>query len=260
MTFGSLFTGAGGMDIGLESAGMVCKWQVERDRKCRAILERHWPQVERYDDIRTARPESADVLAGGDPCPTHSRARSIHGSRHPDLSGYFLALVARLRPRWVVRENVPSPSSRVFSAGLDAIGYRTVIISIDAATITGQSRDREFVIGCNQAAWCRFAENLQEREDVAWTDAPRVSKADAAACLTTHPCRYDSSDNYVFEEQPRPAIRILDAEERERLAGFPSGWTTGFAETARAKFYGNCCVPAKAEWIGRRIMEASLKP
>ena len=45
MTFGSLFAGIGGFDLGLERAGMICKWQVENNPFCTKVLEKHWPTV-----------------------------------------------------------------------------------------------------------------------------------------------------------------------------------------------------------------------
>lgn len=47
LTFGSLFAGIGGFDLGFERAGMVCKWQVEIDPFCRKVLAKHWPNVAR---------------------------------------------------------------------------------------------------------------------------------------------------------------------------------------------------------------------
>jgi predicted HTH domain antitoxin/DNA-directed RNA polymerase subunit M/transcription elongation factor TFIIS len=53
MKFGSLFTGIGGIDFGFERAGMECAWQVEKDDYCTKVLEKHWPDVPKHDDIKT---------------------------------------------------------------------------------------------------------------------------------------------------------------------------------------------------------------
>jgi hypothetical protein len=69
-TFGSLFAGIGGVDLGLERAGWECRWQVEIDPFCRHVLEHHWPDVPRYGDIRELDwngVERVDLLAGGFP-------------------------------------------------------------------------------------------------------------------------------------------------------------------------------------------------
>src|SRR5437016_956118 len=84
MRFGSLFTGIGGIDLGLTRAGMVCKWQVETDIYALKVLEKHWPGVARYRDVRYflggkrwRRVRAAwhvDVIAGGFPCQDISNA------------------------------------------------------------------------------------------------------------------------------------------------------------------------------------------
>lgn len=51
-TVGSLFSGIGGMDLGLERAGWRIAWQVEKDAHCRAVLRQHWPDVELHEDVR----------------------------------------------------------------------------------------------------------------------------------------------------------------------------------------------------------------
>lgn len=55
MRFGSLFSGIGGFDLGFEQAGLKCEYQVEIDKDCNRVLSRHWPNVERYQDVTTVR-------------------------------------------------------------------------------------------------------------------------------------------------------------------------------------------------------------
>ena len=52
LTHGSLFSGIGGFDLGFERAGIKTLWQVENDPYAAAVLEKHWPEVEKYGDIR----------------------------------------------------------------------------------------------------------------------------------------------------------------------------------------------------------------
>lgn len=79
-----------------------------------------------------------------------------------------------------------------------------------------------------------------------------LARGPITPALTTHRTRYDSRDCYIW--QPERGLRILDADEREGLAGFPSGWTTGFSQATRARMYGNAAIPQVAEWIGIRIL------
>lgn len=255
VTYGSLFSGIGGMDLGLDWAGLRGCWQVELDPSCRTVLQTHWPDVPKYADVRGIINESSleyvDVICGGDPCPVRSRARSNGASLHPDLSGYFLALVGRLRPRWVVRENVPAPDDVWFDASLAMLGYGTVIVRMDAAKVTGQSRQRDFIIGCHQVTRQELRKLFHDCESGPGKYTTRLGTRQIVSALTTNRTRYDSRDCYIYEST---GLRILDADEREAFAGFPTGWTAGFSEAKRTKFYGNTVVPQLVEWLGRRII------
>src|SRR5258707_247002 len=73
MTFGSLFSGMGGFDLGLEQAGIVeCLWQVEINKHCQSVLRRHWPDVKKRKDVKKVTKASGllrpDIIAGGFPC------------------------------------------------------------------------------------------------------------------------------------------------------------------------------------------------
>src|ERR1700678_4087108 len=104
MTFGSLFCGIGGFDLGLERAGMQCKWQVEIDPYARRVLEKHWPDVRRWDDVRTFPPENwrsqVDLICGGFPCQDISSAGLRRGITEPQsgLWAQFERIVGELRP------------------------------------------------------------------------------------------------------------------------------------------------------------------
>ena len=70
-TVGSLFSGIGGLDLGLERADWEVRWQVENNEYCDQVLENHWPHVTRYGDIQTVDPgelERVDLICGGFPC------------------------------------------------------------------------------------------------------------------------------------------------------------------------------------------------
>jgi DNA (cytosine-5)-methyltransferase 1 len=133
MTFGSLFAGIGGFDLGLERAGMVCKWQVEIDPFCNKVLAKHWPGVKRYGDIKTVGKhnlEPIDLICGGFPCQDISSAgkrKGLAGER----SGLFYEitrLLCEINPRWVILENV----SALLHTGLGEVLRELAEVGYDA--------------------------------------------------------------------------------------------------------------------------------
>jgi DNA (cytosine-5)-methyltransferase 1 len=119
LTYGSLFAGAGGFDLGFDAAGWSCAWQVENDPKAQQVLAQWWPDVTRYEDVTTADGAElapVDVIAGGYPCQDLSVAGKrvgLDGARS-GLFHEFVRIVEEMRsatgnaaPRWVVWENVP---------------------------------------------------------------------------------------------------------------------------------------------------------
>jgi DNA (cytosine-5)-methyltransferase 1 len=109
-TVGSLFTGIGGLDLGLERAGMTVRWQVERDPWCQRVLAKHWPNVQRYKNVEDVGVdlEAVDLICGGFPCQPVSQAGHQKGTDDDKwLWPEFQRIVGLLRPRVVLVENVP---------------------------------------------------------------------------------------------------------------------------------------------------------
>lgn len=154
LTFGSLFAGIGGLDLGLERAGLECRWQVEIDPFYREILERHWPEVPKYGDVRElsgSALEAVDVICGGFPCQPVSLAGRRKGEADPRwLWPEFARLVDEVRPRFVVVENVPglrSLGGAEVIADLASLGYDAEWDSVSAASIGAPHiRERLFIV------------------------------------------------------------------------------------------------------------------
>lgn len=111
MKVGSLFSGIGGLDLGLERSGMKIVWQVEKDSYCQKVLKKHWPEVPCYGDIKeidfsTLPP--VDLICGGFPCQPVSCAGKRQGDKDERwLWPEFYRAICETRPRWVLVENVP---------------------------------------------------------------------------------------------------------------------------------------------------------
>lgn len=121
-----LFSGIGGFSLGLERAGFVTKAFCESDPYCQRVLAHHWPDVPIHSDIRELDGEqyrgTVDVVCGGWPCQTYSRAARGRNT-HPDMLPDFLRIVREVRPRWVIAENVAAVDVCAVGNGFGATGY-----------------------------------------------------------------------------------------------------------------------------------------
>jgi DNA (cytosine-5)-methyltransferase 1 len=235
LTVGSLFAGIGGFDLGFERAGFEIRWQVEIDPFCRAVLAKHWPDVRRYEDVRTVHRapcfddfcggcvESVDVLVGGFPCQdvSHAGARVGIAGERSGLWREFGRLAGELRPRYVVVENVTGLTDRgidVVLGDLAALGFDAEWSVLSACAVGApHTRERVFIV----------AYPASERPGQLW----RIER----------PTNRTAERHLHWTESEPPRERVVN--------GIPD-------RLDRLKSLGNAIVPQEAEWIARRILEA----
>ena len=225
MTYGSLFTGIGGFDLGFDRAGMQCNWQVERDKDCNRVLSQHWPDTQRGNDVCAVTPERfgrVDVICGGFPCQDLSVAGNRKGlaGERSGLWHEFRRIVAEFKPRIVVIENVPglysSHGGRDFLTvirGMAELDYCLAGALLDSQYRgVPQRRDRVFLVGSLGDGRC--AEILFEPESVRGDSPPSREAGEGAASAVARSLRArgnashrEDSDTYIPAVAPAMTTR-----------------------------------------------------
>lgn len=160
MRIGSLFSGIGGLELGLEWAGLgPVVWQVERDPYCQRVLARHWPAATRYDDVCSVGAHNlapVDLICGGFPCQDISfagKGAGLSGERS-GLWFEFARIVRELGPTVVVVENVRALLVRGMDAVLGTLadcGYDAEWSVLSAADVGAPHlRERVFIVAYAQ--------------------------------------------------------------------------------------------------------------
>lgn len=169
LTYGSLFAGVGGFDLGFDAAGWDCKFQVEWDKHCQSVLKKHWPNVPKFEDVRDVNGADltpVDLISFGSPCQDLSVAGKRSGLDGERSGLYFegIRIIKEMRdatngqyPKWAIWENVPgaltSNKGEDFAevlnqmANIGALGIEWHILDAQWFGVP-QRRRRVFVIAC----------------------------------------------------------------------------------------------------------------
>jgi len=197
VTYGSVCSGIEAATVAWEPLGFRPAWFAEIDPFCSALLAHHYPGVENLGDFTRIKASRGpiDILVGGTPCPSFSVAGKRGGldDARGQLAIEFCRLAGRLRPRWIVWENVPgvlsSNGGRDFGAILGALaelGYGCAWRVLDAQFFgVPQRRRRVFVVG-HLGDWRRAAAVLLEREGLSRDTPSRRQARQVVAGLTAN--------------------------------------------------------------------------
>lgn len=168
MKIGSLFSGIGGLELGLERAGVGRTiWQCEADAYARLVLSRHWPGVQQFTDVQTMGIKESipdvDVICGGFPCQdlsTAGKRAGLFGGTRSGLYFELLRVVRAVGPRYVVLENVSALLAADRGLAMGAVlgtlaesGYDARWDCLPASSVGApHRRDRVFILAYSTEA------------------------------------------------------------------------------------------------------------
>lgn len=237
LSVGSLFSGIGGLELGLEMTGRFkTEWQVEQNEYCRRVLARHWPNAQRFEDVRNVGKENlpaVDVICGGFPCQDVSTSGKRAGIKEGTRSGLwfeYARIVRELRPQYVIVENVPgllSDGMGTVLGDISLLGYDAEWTTLSACSVGApHPRERVFIIAHSER---RDVEELGTRPRPYRNPGPKASNGPLYVG--------DFGMGWPIES------RVLRSRH-----GFPAGSLTLHA-------LGNAVVPQVAEVVARRLLE-----
>lgn len=245
LTVGSLFSGIGGLDLGLERAGMRVIWQSEIDPYACRVLKKHWPEVVNHGNIKEINwqeVERPDVICGGYPCQPFSTAGKRRGEEDPrHLWPWVREAISELRPSYAILENVRghlSMGGLTVISELASIGYDAEWRVVSAASVgANHRRDRVIIVAYpnSQRPYRAEVDTTETRLDAFGQFARRgsnVADTDSASRQQQHKrqvCEPDiggRSENVAY-----PDSSGMERQRPEQQTTRPSGNGEEMADT-----------------------------
>ena len=235
LTHLSLFSGIGGLDLAAEAAGFETVGQCEWADYQTMVLERHWPNVPRWRDIRTLTLDSfyertglrtVDLVSGGFPCQPFSQAGKRNGKDDDRyLWPQMLRVISELRPTWVLGENVPGIVNMALDtvlSDLENIGYSGQAFVIPACGVDApHKRERVAIVAysINGGSSVRWNGELQDSAEDGREGSDNRGRT--AATLTGER-RQDQPRTFGMADGLRTEVHGTDTDsrsiERERCS------------------------------------------
>jgi DNA (cytosine-5)-methyltransferase 1 len=280
LTFGSLFSGIGGIDLGLQRAGMTCKWQCEIDEYAQKVLQKHWPNVARFRDIRDCGKHNlsaVDVIAGGFPCQDISpagRRAGIDGGRSGLWSEYY-RIICELRPRYVLVENSADLLKRGMGrvlGDLARVGYDAEWRVLSAAQFGARHlRRRTFIVAYTNG----YQYDATSQSPIGVTSGPKTSPEWIHSPLSNtdgNGLQTRNAQSELLHWETKSGLEVKSTAIHSPIFRRPNTkWDIWASEpnvdrvadgvpnrVQRIKGLGNAVVPQVAEYVGRCIVAHSI--
>ena len=271
-----LFSGIGGLSLGLERAGMETVAFCESDKHCQKVLKKHWPKIPIHDDIcfletiydRNKYDDSyvldskVDIICGGFPCQNISvggKQDGISGDRSSLWKEYW-RLINEIKPKYAIIENVERLRKNglgVVLNDLSKIGYDAEWHCITARDVgLPHQRDRLFII----------ANNSSKRQDECSGKKRQIQVNEKWESEKIHTkregCEFEPGKvRTILSRGDIESIRDAyssDFSVVSKLRRVTNGVPEKLDESRRKqriKQLGNSVVPQIAELIGKAILE-----
>lgn len=279
----SLFSGIGGIELGLRAAGLETTLQCEIWDSARAVLKSRFKACTIKDDVTslTSLP-TVDLVAAGFPCQDLSQAGQTKGikGKNSSLINHVFSLIERKRtkPKWILLENVPfmlqldqGKAMSTLVRRTEKLGYRWAYRVVDARAFGLPQRRRRVVFLASRAgnpcdvlladSVCplQFEDGTGNAHGFYWTegntglgwtnDGVPTLKGGSTIGIPSPPA--------IWLRKER-AIVTPDICDAERLQGFPANWTQPASEVGRAshrwKLVGNAFPVPIGAWLGKRLL------
>lgn len=281
-----LFAGIGGVELGLDAAGIETKLFCEWWEPAKRVLAARWPDVDLHSDVRDLKSlPKVDVLAAGFPCTDLSQAGRMAGisGAASGLVGEVFRLLDASDPKWLVLENVRNmlvldkgAAMRYLVDELEVRGYRWAYRLVDSrASGVAQRRQRVFLVASKREdpRGVLFADDAEDPGDVHlshdaygfyWTegltgigwaqDAVPTLKGGSTIGIPSPPAIWHPSGP-LGRRLLLPLI-----EDGEALQGFPRRWTEPAVDGDKAngprwKLVGNAVTVGMSKWLGGRLTD-----